>query len=173
MKRLGKFVQGFLETRPVNGFGDIIVGAALDGRDGVVHRVVTRHEQYVDARVDAHRLFEELQAIHSWHLNVRHYHAHAALLDQFERVLWVACANGAEAETPERFLQHFNHAWLIIQNTYRHGFVGAAANEAACLGGCSQSVHDESLARPMPKSHCKWAGLEIHLPGFGAGWNFL
>jgi hypothetical protein len=33
----------------------------------------------------------------------------------------------------------------------------------ALLGWSSQSVHDESLARPMPKSSRKWADLGIHL----------
>ena len=171
VKRFGKLVQGFLEARAVDRFGDVVVGAALDGRDGVVQRVVTRHQEDVDARIALHRLLEELQAVHPRHLDVRHHHAHAALVDQFERVLRVACANGAEAEAPQRFLQHFHHAGLVVQNAYRHGFVGTAANEVACLGRCSQSVHDESLARPMPKSRLQISRIcAIHLLGY-PGWR--
>ena len=55
----GKLVEGFLKPRAVHGLWDVVVGAALDGRDGVVQRVKSGHEDHVDARIAMQRLLEE------------------------------------------------------------------------------------------------------------------
>src|SRR5882762_5342590 len=171
MKRVGKHVQGFLEPRAVYGLGYLVIGAAFYGRNGVVQRVEPAHQDYVHAWVMLQRLFQELEAIHTRHLDVRHHNAHSPLVNHFERVMRIARANGGETEAAKRLLQHLDHDLLVVQHTYRKCIFRTSKDQMSLLGGRCHGVHARIMGKANatievwlgPKRHGRWGSSKLRL----------
>ena len=98
------------------------------------------------------RMFQEMEAIHPRHFDVGHHDAYAPLVNQVERVLRIAGANGTETKAPKRLLQHLDHALLVVQDAYRQCILRTPKDQMSLLGGGCHRVHALILGKAIART---------------------
>ena len=77
-EEFGELVEGALEPGEIDRLADVVVGAALDGVDRGIDRVVAGHQNHVHSRIELEGFLQKREPVHTRHLEISQNHAASA-----------------------------------------------------------------------------------------------
>jgi len=131
----------------IDRFGEEIGGAAANGLESVVERVIGGHDNEVDAGIAAERTVQKLKGIRILHMNAGQDEARASRADEAQSFLGVAGGDGLIAHIRDQRGERVALEGFVVKNARRErGAKGCDFNRfISCVS------HDEGRGNTCAK----------------------
>src|SRR5208282_481137 len=136
----------------------VIVGAALESFDGVLHRGISRDQQHERLGAEPEQAFEQLDPVHARQLHVAQRHVKTPLADEVEGLFPVATNGDFKAHRAEVLRQCFPDERFIVhdQDTSLFGKTPLAWGLDRLRPVDSRFYHAGSLASRTGSASSTW-----------------
>ena len=124
----GQLVERFFQAREVDRLGDEVVGAALDGVDGGVHRIEAGDQNDVHAGIELQRFLQEGEPVHRGHFQIAQNHAATAGANFLQSLLRIGGAHHGKTGFVEALGDEVDLVVIIVEHTKR--------KMLTCCGDC-------------------------------------
>jgi hypothetical protein len=116
---VSEIVERLVKPRRVYWFAKVIAGAALDGFDGGVHRVMRGHQDDVNSRIELQGFLQKFHPVHSGHVQVRENHPAPAAMHDIERLRGIDATDGRKSRFLEALRSLLDKIGLVVEDTNR------------------------------------------------------